>query len=227
MGAEVVGSQVRDVVFEAERVLLVLEDGRALAAPISWVGATVAGWDDARRASWVRTPDGRGVNWPDAGQTSEDGALNVWVLEQDALFESALDELRACDWDVSLLAPRTRSLVALWRLTADGYNGGLLQFLGNWGTAEMHAALGALAEIAATTTLLVLREFWELLGPIAESDDVSTMDEVYAAVVARDLSTGLDALDERFWDAAEELITLVPLAFGPARSATTGRGGHG
>ncbi|MFF2273321.1 DUF4375 domain-containing protein [Agromyces sp. NPDC058136] len=219
MGSAVAGAPVRDVVFEPARVLLLLDDGRALAAPISWVGTTVAGWGEERRAGWVRTADGRGVNWPDAGQASEDGALNVWVLEQDALFEHALHELADCDWDVALLAPRSRSLVALWRLTADGYNGGLLQFLGNWGTAEVHAALGALAEIGATSTLLVLREFWGHLAPIAESDDVSTIDDVYAAISSADLSARIDELDERFWEAAEELISLVPRTFGPAPSA--------
>lgn len=213
----VIGSPVSDVIFEEKRILVVLEDGRALAAPIGWAGPTVAGMDATGRAGWELTNDGRGINWPAAGQTSKEGAIDVWTLEQDALFEQALAELAAAEWDASALSPRSRSLVALWRLVADGYNGGLMQVLGNWGIGEITVVLAALAEINAERTLDVVRDFWNLVGPIAESEDVTTIDEVYAAVTGH--SDRLDELDEAFWDTATELARLVPLAFGPAPSA--------
>lgn len=215
----VAGSPVSDVVFEEKRILLVLEDGRSLAAPLGWVGPVVAEMNASERVLWVTTPDGRGVNWPAAGQTSDDGVLNVWTLEQDALFEEALAELSAAGWKPDSLSPRSRSLVALWRLIADGYNGGLLQFLGNWGVAEVHAAFEALTETSAAETAEVLHEFWRVVGPIAESDDVSTIDDVYRAI-SGELSAQLTTIDERFWDVAEELIKRVPLTYGPATSAS-------
>ena len=218
MNEATAGAPVSDVIFEAKRILLLLEDGRLLAAPFSWVGPTVAAMSPADRLAWVRTPDGRGVNWPAAGQTSEDGALNVWSLEQDALFEEALAELSAAGGAPEGLSARSRSLVALWRLVADGFNGGLLQFLGNWGIDEVSAAQNALAEIDATSTADALREFWSVVGPIAESDEVSTMDDVYASI-SPELATRLDEIDERFWDAADELTTRVPRSYGPAASA--------
>lgn len=216
----IVGSPVSDVVFEEKRILLVLDDGRSLAAPLSWAGPTVAAMNASEHSEWVTTSNRRGVNWPAAGQTSDDGALNVWSLEQDALFEEALAELRAADWKPETLSPRSRSLVALWRLVADGYNGGLLQFLGNWGIAEVHVALEALTETEAALTSEVLREFWRLIGPIAESDEISTMDDVYRAI-SGELSTRIDDLDERFWEAAEELTRRVPITYGPAASASS------
>lgn len=212
------GSPAVDVVFEEKRILVVLKDGRSLAAPIAWVSPTVVGMDAAGRAGWVLTNEGMGINWPAAGQSSPEGAIDVWTLEQDALFEQALAELAAADWQVSALSPRSRSLVALWRLVADGYNGGLLQFLGNWGIPEIHAALAALAEVGAERTLDVVRTFWEFVGPIAESAEVTTMDDVYAAI-ARGDSGRLDNIDEEFWEAALELTRRVPLTFGPAPSA--------
>jgi len=218
MTKDVAGSPVADVVFEEKRILVILEDGRALAAPLGWAGPTVVEMDATGRSGWVLTNEGRGINWPAAGQNSPDGAIDVWTLEQDALFEQALAELAAADWDVSALSPRSRSLVALWRLVADGYNGGLMQLLGNWGIQEIHAVLRALDEVHATQTRSVVRDFWDLVGPIAESDDVTTMDEVYAAVTG-ERSDRLQEIDEEFWDAALELTRLVPLAFGPAPSA--------
>lgn len=214
----VVGSPVVDVVFEEKRVLLVLEDGRSLAAPLSWVSSAVIAMTAPERTQWVSTVDGHGVNWPGAGQTSDEGALNVWSLEQDALFEAALADLKAAGWKVDALSPRSRSLIALWRLVADGYNGGLMQFLGNWGVTEFAAAQQALTECSAMKTAALLHEFWRLVGPIAESDDVSTIDDVYRAI-SGDLSDRVNALDEQFWATAEELIKLVPLRYGPAESA--------
>lgn len=218
-GQAVVGSPITDVIFEEKRVLLVLDDGRQLAAPLSWVGPKVVAMNAHERSQWVATADRRGINWPSAGQTSADGALNVWTLEQDALFEAALAELKALDWKADQLHHRGRALVALWRLVADGYNGGLLQFLGNWGMAEMDAALAALAEIQASATFDVVTEFWRLVGPIAQSEEVNSIDDVYRAV-AGELSERIEALDEQFWEAAEELVKRVPEFFGPAPSAS-------
>lgn len=220
-GHAVVGSPISDVIFEEKRVLLVLDDGRRLAAPLSWVGPKVLAMNAQERSQWVATADGRGVNWPSAGQTSADGALNVWTLEQDALFEAALAELKAADWKIEQLGSRSRALVALWRLVADGYNGGLLQFLGNWGIAEMDAALAALADIKASATRDVVCAFWRLVGPIARSDAVNTIDDVYKAIDG-ERSERIEELDEAFWEAAEELVKRVPEYFGPAPSARAG-----
>jgi Domain of unknown function (DUF4375) len=214
----VAGSPVVNVAFEEKRVLLHLEDGRTLAAPIAWVGPVVAAMDETERAGWVRTDNGTGVNWPVAGQVSSDGALDVWTFEEDGLYDEALSDLKAAEWDVSVLSPRSRSLVALWRLIADGNNGGLMQVLGNWGVGEILAALAALTAVDAVRTLAVVLDFWQIVGPIAESADVSTIDDVWAAIIKAGHSTRLDKLDEAFWDAAPELTRLVPLHFGPAPS---------
>ncbi len=209
------GSPVSEVRFTAERVLLTLQDGRTLAAPLSWVGPRVLELSDADRAAWTPTPDGRGVNWPAAGQDSADGALNVWTLEEDALYSAALDRLSAADWDATALDARSRALVALWRLGADGFNGGLLQFLGNWGVDEVRRAREALAAIGATATLAAVDDFWSVVGPPAASEAVSTMADLHAAFSPDDVER-LDALDEAFWAAAEELPRAVTLHLGPA-----------
>ena len=214
----VVGSAIVDVIFENERILVILEDGRTLAAPLTWAGPRVAAMSASERSKWVHTADRRGVNWPSAGQVSEEGTINVWSLEQDALFEAALAELKDAGWNAGRLDSRARALVALWRLIADGYNGGLLQFLGNWGIAEVNVALEALIEVKAINTFGTVSEFWRLVGPIAESDEVTTMDDLYAGI-PDELSGRIDELDKQFWDAVEELIQLVPLFYGPAKSA--------
>jgi len=82
----------------------------------------------------------------------------------------------------------------------------------------MEVALAALAEIQARATLDVVTEFWRLVGPIAQSEEVHSIDDVYRAVAGA-LSDQIEALDEQFWEAAEELVKRVPAVFGPAPSA--------
>lgn len=219
----VVGSPIIDVRFASGRILVLLEDGRALAAPLHWAGPRVAAMGPRERSSWEHTSDRRGVNWPSAGQTSDEGALNVWRLEQDALFEAALAELQAAGWEAETLPARSRALVALWRIVADGYNGGILQFLGNWGIAELQVARDALAAVHARATLGVVDEFLALIGPSPESAAAAGTDAA-AAVSGGEFSGRPSELDQRFWDAAEELVRLVPQAYGPAPSALPGGG---
>ena len=78
--------------------------------------------------------------------------------------------------------------------------------------------LAALAEIQASATLDVATEFWRLVGPIAQSEEVNSIDDVYRAVAGA-LSERIEELDEQFWEAAEELVKRVPAFFGPAPSA--------
>ena len=210
----VAGSPVIDVNVRDQLVVLILEDGRTLTAPIGWAGPALATVGASIQSEWVLTDDRRGVNWPAAGLMSPQGALNVWALEQDALFDQALRDLERADWNTAALVPRSRSLISLWRLVADGYNGGLRQFFGNWGTTELHSTLIALAEIGAKRTHGIVLEFSEVVSSLVALDDTATFDEVCAGMPA-DTCLRLDELDEAFWESADELTHLVPAAYGP------------
>jgi hypothetical protein len=203
--------------FEEKRVLVELRDGRRLAAPLSWVGRAAA-LAERERAEWVVVADGLGVNWPAAGHTSDSGALEVWVLEQDALYERALAAAAAAAWDADALRPADRELLALWRLDADVYNGGFLQFLGNWGAAEVGHALGALRGIGASTAHDLISSAWDLVRPLAESEDVNSIDDLIRAL-GDEGRARLDEIDEAYWEDPDGMPKRVSLHYGPAQSA--------
>ena len=215
-GQAVVGSPIADVIFEDKRVLLLLDDGRQLAAPLSWVGPKVVAMNARERSQWVATADRRGVNWPGAGQTSADGALHVWMLEQDALFEAALAELEALDWKTDQLPHRSRALVALWRLVADGYNGGLLQFLGNWGVENHQLTLQALQAIGAPVTQQCLQDMFAVLGRFEDMPENVDFSDLPALLTDAEHEQ-LQELEEAFWDYPEPLNKLVVMHYGPAQ----------
>ena len=213
VGAPIVGGS-----FDTTHVFLGLADGRMLATPLAWAGPAVTTMDASARAGWVLTDNGRGINRPAAGHADPDGILNVWTLEEHGLYDDALRELQEADWQTDALPPRTRSLVALWRLVADGTNGGLIQFFTNWGANEIDQVLRTLDAIGAVRTFAIVREFWEVVGPLATSDKASAMDDVWTAVADAGLVPRLDEIDRAFWEAAPELTRRVPNYFGPAPS---------
>jgi len=213
----VAARRIVDVRFEEKRVVLELHDGRRLATPLSWVSRAAA-LPDEQRTAWVVVADGLGVNWPAAGQTSATGALEVWVLEQDALYERALAAAKAAEWNADALAPHDRELLALWRLDADVNNGGFLQFLGNWGVAEVAHALRGLDAIGARRSHELVSAAWNLVRPLVESDDVNSIDDLIRAPGEEGRSR-LDEIDEAYWDDPDGMPRLVSLHYGPAPSA--------
>lgn len=219
--ADHVRARVVDVRFDPQRVLLELDDGRTLSAPLSWA-SRAAQLPESQQRRWVLVDHGRGVNWPALGQEDPEGALSLWTIEQDRLYEGALAVLQQADWDSGALSARDRELVALWRLEADVYNGGFLQFLGNWGQQDLAIARDAVQLIGAERTHTALIALQELLDPVIERDDVSTIDDVYrliAAAAPTDSAARFDELETELTDAMEqELMRCVVSAYGPAPS---------
>lgn len=213
-----VGAVVMDVAFEGDHLLLFLADGRALSAPIGWAGPTVVKMSPAARSRWAVTPDGCGVFWPAVVSEPGAGVLDVRALEQDALCEEALADLEAHGYDTDAVDTRTRELVTLWRLLADGHNGGLVQFLGNWGDDEVHRAREVLQKIGAHATAATVQDFWTIVAPVIDSGDVASVDALYTALSTEQVSA-LEGIDARFWAVSDELSRLVPRSYGPARSA--------
>ena len=56
-----------DVKVTAEQLLVVLADGRELAAPLSWFPRLVAA-SDAQRKNWRLIGRGQGIHWPDVDE---------------------------------------------------------------------------------------------------------------------------------------------------------------
>ncbi|MDR2294791.1 MAG: DUF4375 domain-containing protein [Microbacterium sp.] len=214
-----VRARIVDVRFDAHRVLLQLDDGRTLGAPLSWA-SRAAQLPQSQQRRWVLVDHGRGVNWPALGQEDPEGALSLWTIEQDRLYEGALGVLQRAGWDTGTLSARDRELVALWRLEADVYNGGFLQFLGNWGQQDLAIARDAAGLIGARRTHRAVVSLQELLSPLIERDDVSSIDDVYrliAAAAPPDPVSRFDELEAQLTEAMEqELMRCVVAAYGPA-----------
>lgn len=104
-------------------------------------------------------------------------------------------------------------VVALWRLEADGYNGGFLQFFCNWGEQNCSIALTSLRRIGAANTLLVVQEQRDIVERLNGHPGVKTYGDIYSFLSTDDLDRISEQLDPAFWKAAEEIPNLALPAY--------------
>ncbi|WP_421547208.1 DMP19 family protein [Pseudomonas sp. QD4] len=167
----------------------------------------------AQRADFQIIDEGTSVVWP---RLATDGVTIDgidWIWEH--LCNQALGRLHALEWHLDQVSAKDQAIVALWRLEADGYNGGFLQFFCNWGDQTYDLAVAALQAIGAERTRELvsrqrqlidhldghpqLKELWDIPGLL--SDDEHELISV--------------ELDAKLWDVAMEIPALAVRHFYP------------
>jgi uncharacterized protein DUF4375 len=154
-------------------------------------------------ATWTLSDDGSCVEWkfPDGRLITIASADAVW----QAICDRSLGRLADAGWNVSDLDPRDQRIVALWRLEADGYNGGFLQFYCNWGEEIYLLAVDGLREVGAEATLEVVQRRRAGLDRVLALPDIEEYWRIPALLTDEEAQYVAGDLDELFWSAAEEL----------------------
>lgn len=175
---------------------------------------------DERRAQWVLTDDGFGVNWPALCPVSPTGTIYALDLLWDTRYDNALKRLHALDWNLDAVSPQDQQLVALWRMEADINNGGFMQFLCNWGDRTCQLALQALGDIGAVQTRAALAGMRGLLDRFEDDPAVTELADLYGAMTELEQQT-LEAFEEAYYARPEDLARLGLLHFGPGPTDDT------
>lgn len=207
-------NRIASIRLDDEHIWLTLADGRKLKEPIKR-HLRVEKATPEQRLQWVLTDEDHGINWPQLWQPSDTGMLSVWDIEQDLLYEQALNRLRAVQWNPALISKTQQELVALWRMEADINNGGFLQFLGNWGVANLQLALQALQTLGATQIHQCLQNMWALVQRFEDSPETTSLAELPGLLTQAEHER-LQELDEAFWGYPDRLSKLVVTHYGPA-----------
>jgi len=127
-------------------------------------------------------------------------------LAWDELQDQALRRLHAAGWDLEAISLRDRRLVVLWRLQADYYNGGLMQFFANWGMPTFELAQQALTLIGLPAACQALRELYAVFARLQdEPEDIALWD------ICSWLSEAENARIEALSDGFEALIGDLPI----------------
>lgn len=114
---------------------------------------------------------------------------------------------RLDDWE--------RQVVALWRLEADGYNGGFLQFYCNWGEDNYKLAANALIEIGANHTFEILSKIRAILTRIHDLPGDHSYSELPGLLTEDERYEIWSQLEPKLWGAAEEIEPLAARKFLP------------
>ncbi len=148
----------------------------------------------------VRLEDGFIASWRHQGAGACDSLDLVW----DELQDQSMRRLDQAGWDLQALDCRDQQLVALWRLQADYYNGGLMQFFANWGMPTFEYAQAALALLGLQQARQLLQDFYGVFAHLQdEPTEIALWDIPQWLTEAQ--NARLCEVDERLGEAIEEL----------------------
>ncbi|OLU13030.1 MULTISPECIES: DUF4375 domain-containing protein [unclassified Pseudomonas] len=150
----------------------------------------------------VRLEDGFIASWRHQGAGACDSLDLVW----DELQDQSMRRLDQAGWDLQALDRRDQQLVALWRLQADYYNGGLMQFFANWGMPTFELAQQALTLIGLPAACQALRDLYAVFARLQdEPEDIALWD--ICSWLSEAENARIDELEEGF----EALISSLPV----------------
>ena len=198
---------ITHVRFEPDSLCLEWADGLVLSQPLTRYSRLQEASAQARDSVEVLA-QGTSVNWPELGVKVE--AVD-WIWEH--LCEAAMQRLHVLDWDLERLTPVDQSIVALWRLEADGYNGGFLQFFCNWGDQTCTLALQALAAIGAHESHAVVSRQRQLIGHLEDHPQLETLWDIMQLLSDEQHELIGGELDEQLWRAMEQVPALAASYF--------------
>ncbi|WP_025131395.1 DUF4375 domain-containing protein [Pseudomonas sp. PH1b] len=197
---------ITQVGFDAEMLCLEWADGLRLRQPLKRFSALQAA-SDQQRADCLIQARGRSVCWPHLAPDGITLEGHDWIWEH--LCEQAMGRLKALDWALDALCSRDQSIVALWRLEADGYNGGFLQFFCNWGEQTCQLALNALAAIGAHATHELVSRQRQLIAHLEDHPELEGLWDIPGLLSDEQHELISGELDEQLWSAMEELPALA------------------
>lgn len=200
------------VAFEADQLCLGWADGLLLRQSLGRYGRLQEASAQQRQA-WRIAPQGSSVLWPGLGEQGLviEGADWIW----EHVCEQSMARLRALDWDLERLPERDQAIVALWRLEADGYNGGFLQFFCNWGERSYQLALDALQALGATRARAVVERQRQTIGDLQAHPQLERLWDIPERLSDEQHELISGELDEQLWTALEEVPALAARHFYP------------
>ena len=200
--------RIQDIQVDDTHLTLALVNGQQFCLPLTrYVRLHKA--TAAQRLQWQLVDGGHGIAWPALCARDDAALLNSFDLVWDDLCDKALSVLAATGHQLDQMAPCEREVVALWRLQADGYNGGFLQFFCNWGEEHCQLAMQALQTIGATATHEIVSRQRAMLDRLESSPDPIEPWDIPRLLTATELKEVSEVLDLRLWESAREIAPLA------------------
>ncbi|GAB2959965.1 hypothetical protein GCM10027048_29260 [Hymenobacter coalescens] len=135
----------------------------------------------------------------------------------DELTTPCLRKLSQHQGQWEALSPDEQNLAALWKLEADMYNGGFVQFFCNWGYECYGYATRGLAHIGAQQGLALVKQAYQVIEHLGEDERLSELWDIPRFLTAAEAAQ-LNELDRRYWEDADQVAAKTVAAYLHRRS---------
>ncbi|OJJ21095.1 hypothetical protein BKI52_11025 [marine bacterium AO1-C] len=118
--------------------------------------------------------------------------------------------------DLNKLTLDEQEVVRIWRLEADMYNGGFIQFFCNWGYDNFKATQQVLKKIKAEKSLSIITECEQMIAKAKDDPQVKEywdIPKVLANYLTPAETKRLDELDELYWDNPDDIQQLAYMQY--------------
>jgi hypothetical protein len=203
---------ITQVAFDDAMLILGWADGLVLRQPLTRFSALKDADAQARQDFQIQA-GGAQLCWPHLGAEGLTIDSVDWIWEH--LCNDAMGRLKDLEWQLDRLGPRDQAIVALWRLEADGYNGGFVQFFCNWGEQTCQLALQALHAIGAENTRALVSRQRQLLDHLEHHPELKALWDIARLLTEEEDEVISVQLDPQLWTAMEEVPALAVRHFYP------------
>lgn len=109
------------------------------------------------------------------------------------------------------LSEKDQEIVRIWRLEADMYNGGFLQYFCNWGYENFEKTQQILARLGATQSLAIITECEKMIAVLKDDDRMEELWDIPKYLdeyLNEEQQQRLNELDELYWENPDDLQLL-------------------
>ena len=112
----------------------------------------------------------------------------------------------ANDGDWNALSEQEQELAALWKLEADMYNGGFIQFFCNWGITCYHHAIRCLTRLNAEQALGIVQQQYQIIQRLENDTRLKKYWDIPEYLTEEEHTKISDELDKQYWENTDNII---------------------
>ncbi|QSW90917.1 DUF4375 domain-containing protein [Flavobacterium endoglycinae] len=130
---------------------------------------------------------------------------------EDYSFEVVDKLFKIYDGKIEAMPENERDVVLIWRLEADMYNGGFVQYFCNWGFNNFEDTQKVLAKINAKQSLNIITECEQIISVLQDDDRIEALWDIpkyLPEYLSEEQDARLEELDEMYWKNLDDILLI-------------------
>lgn len=127
---------------------------------------------------------------------------------EDYSFEVVDRLFQEYDGKLDSMPVTLQEVVLIWRVEADMYNGGFLQFFCNWGYENYLATIAVLERLNAINAVAILQECEAMILVMKDDPRIESYHDIYRYLeefLSAEQLDRLEALDSLYWEDSDQM----------------------